>query len=144
MEKIQIKELKKMDEDAQLAYNYVKQFHKEENISIYGCSLGCTFAVKVARDNEPKQLILEAPFYNLVHLASLKFPLIPFKLILKFKFQTNDFIGEKDKLIPVESSHKLVETVKDKKINLVVLEDGTHHNIFSFKSYNDTMGKLLK
>jgi len=144
----------KMYEDAQLAYNYVKQFYKEENISIYGRSLGSTFAVKVAKDNKPKQLILEAPFYNLVHLANLKYPLIPFQWLLKFNFETNSYIndvtcpitifhGDKDKMVPIESSHKLIEFKGEKDINLIVLKDGTHHNVYKYKSYNDAMSKLL-
>lgn len=143
----------KMYEDAQLAYNYVKQFYKEDNISIYGRSLGCTFAVKVAKENNPKQLILEAPFYNLEHLAKHKFPLIPFQWLLKFKFETNSFIndvtcpitifhGDKDKMVPIKSSYKLVESTS-KSINFIVLKDGTHHNVYKYKSYKDTMHKLL-
>ncbi|HBK72481.1 MAG TPA: alpha/beta hydrolase [Flavobacteriaceae bacterium] len=144
----------KMYQDAQLAYDYVKQFFKEENISIYGRSLGCTFAAKVAKENKPKQLILEAPFYSLIDLAQHKLPFLPHRWLLKFKFETNNFIGkincpiaifhgDSDKMIPIESSQKLVETAGEKNIDFIILKNGTHHNISSFKIYKDTMSELL-
>ena len=46
-------------------YRCLNNGFKEENIIVYGLSLGGTFAIRIASENNPKELILEAPFYNL-------------------------------------------------------------------------------
>ena len=61
-----------MYNDALLSYNYVKKQFPEDKIIVYGRSLGTTFATKVASENKPKHVILEAPFYNLHHVSSSK------------------------------------------------------------------------
>jgi len=145
---------KKMYSDALLAYNYIKQFYSEEKISVYGRSLGCTFALKVAAENTPKQLILEAPFYNLTHLSKHKFPLLPYPWLLKFKFNSNTLIekvtcqitifhGDDDSLIPIKSSQKLAAKITKNNLDFITLKGATHHNITKFEVYKKTMIKLL-
>ena len=71
---------KNLYNDALLSYNYVKGHFDEEKITVYGRSLGGTFATFVASQNSPKQLILEAPFYNLLDLSYRKFRLLPYNI----------------------------------------------------------------
>ena len=70
-----------MYKDALLSYDFLKQKFPENKIVVYGRSLGTTFATKVASENNPKQLILESPFYNLSSAVKFQFK-IGFKSIL--------------------------------------------------------------
>ncbi len=145
---------KRMYEDAQLCYDYLKEKYSEDRISIYGRSLGCTFAIKVASQNKPKQLILEAPFYNLKNVAKYHYPYVPYGFLLKYKFTSNKYIknvtckitifhGTKDKVIPIKSSKKLASNANN-KTKYIVIENGTHHNLFDFENYQTTIAKILK
>ena len=51
-----------MYEDAQVFYDYAKNYFPESEIVLYGRSLGTTFATQMAAKNNPDQLILETPF----------------------------------------------------------------------------------
>jgi alpha-beta hydrolase superfamily lysophospholipase len=143
-----------MYKDAQLSYDYIKQVFSEDKITIYGRSLGCTFATKVAGDNHPKQLILEAPFFNLTDLSRSKFRFIPYEQLLRFKFRSNEYIpsvtcpitifhGNKDDLIPMSSGKKLYEVSNKKNTDFVVIDQGTHHNLMEFDLYKDKVKVLL-
>lgn len=142
-----------MYKDALLSYEYVKKQFKEEEIIVYGRSLGTTFAAKVAADNSPKHLILEAPFYSLHNAANHKYKVIP-KFFLNFKFKTYTFIskiqspitifhGNDDKITPFEGSKELFKLIKSSKKEFIPLEKGTHHNVRSYKKYRSTLKTIL-
>ena len=140
--------------DAQLSYDYVKQLYPEEKIVVYGRSLGGTFAIKVGAKNHPKQVILEAPFYNLYHAANFKYKVIP-KFLLNFKFNSNQFIssikspitifhGTEDSTTPIEGSKALFELISAPKKEFVTLDSGTHHNLRSIEKYRTTLKTILE
>lgn len=140
--------------DAQTSYDYVKKVFTEDKITIYGRSLGCTFATKMASQNKPKQLILEAPFYNLTHVANYHYPFMPFNILMNYKFASNKLIGKitckttifhgtNDKVIPFFSGKKLFEKSNKNVTEFITIKDGTHHNLMSFKLYQNTILRLL-
>jgi len=144
-----------MYKDAQACYNYLKDIYSENKISIYGRSLGCTFAVKTAALNNPKQLILESPFYNLKDVAKYHYPFLPFKFLLKYKFNTNEFIsnvlckttifhGTMDKVVPLSSGEKLYKKSNLSITSFFTINGGTHHNLFDFSLYQDEIFTLFK
>ncbi len=143
-----------MYSDAQISYDFLKTKYNENSISIYGRSLGCTFAIKTASQNQPKQLILEAPFYNLLDIVKYHYPLLPFNFLLKYHFKSNQYIadvnckttifhGTKDKVVPLSSGNKLFLKSKKNKTTFVSLENGTHHDLFNFSKYQKTITSLL-
>jgi len=140
--------------DAQLSYEYVKKQFSEDKIIVYGRSLGTTFATKVASENHPKHLILEAPFYNLHHAANFKYKVIP-KFLLNFKFKSNEsiskikspitvFHGTEDKTTPIEGSQNLFKLITTTKKEFIPLKNGTHHNLRSFQEYTTTLKTILE
>ncbi|NOQ92179.1 MAG: alpha/beta hydrolase, partial [Flavobacteriaceae bacterium] len=144
-----------MYKDAQVCYDYLKSRYSENEISIYGRSLGCTFAVRTAALNKPKQLILESPFYNLKDVAKYHYPFLPFKFLLKYKFNTNEYIssipcktiifhGTTDKVVPLSSGKKLYEKSNMSQTSFFAIEGGTHHNLFDFSVYQDEISALFK
>ena len=145
---------KKMYEDALLSYNYVRKFYKEENIVVYGRSLGTTFATKVASEHDPKHVILEAPFYNLHHAANFKYKIIP-QFLLSFKFNSNQIIskikspitifhGTEDETTPIAGSKQLFKLITATKKELVSLQNGTHHNLRDFQKYTTTLKTIFE
>jgi len=139
--------------DALLSYEYVKQKFEEQNIVVYGRSLGTTFATKVASENNPKHLILEAPFYNLHKAANHRYKIVP-GFMFRFKFKTNQLIpkikspitifhGNADKVTPYKGSQQLFELISTQKKEIILLENGTHHNVRDFEDYTNALKSIL-
>lgn len=143
---------KAMYEDALLAYEHVKELFPEEQIVIYGRSLGCTFATRVATQNHPKHLVLEAPFYNMKKGVRFYSKLAP-TFIIKYKFETNKdlpkvqipvtfFHGDADVVTSFEDSKDLFDLGTSKK-DFIAIPEGTHHNLKDFAIYKKRLSEIL-
>lgn len=148
-------EEKAMYSDAEVAYQYVKQIYGEDKIHLYGRSLGCTFATKMASVHHPKQLILEAPFYNLKDPARYHYPFLPYSLLMKYKFESGQFIpnvsckttifhGTDDGVISIASARKLYDVADQSHTEMIELVDGTHHNCSEFGVYKERVTQLME
>ncbi len=141
--------------DANLFYDYVNKKFTEDKIIVYGRSLGTTFASYVASKHKPGQLILETPFYNLTQIAKKRFPLLPVKKLLKYKFPTNNFVkaiqsptiiyhGTDDKVVPYTSGKKLFDLFTKNQITFVTIVGGSHNNLIDFEEYRNSISEVLK
>lgn len=108
--------------DAQLAYDYFKQKYSENHIIIAGYSIGTGIATWLAKENHPKKLMLQAPYYNLKEMTRYRFPFVP-TFLLKYEFDNQEYIknvsceiaiyhGVDDKVIPVEQARLLRKNLK--------------------------------
>lgn len=142
-----------MYKDALLSYNYVKSKFNEEEIVVYGRSLGTTFASKVGEENKPKHIILEAPFFSLHNAANHKYKIVP-KFLLNFKFRTDELVkkisspttifhGTNDKITPYKGSEELYKLLTVSEKELILLENGTHHNVRDFDLYTKALKSIL-
>ena len=140
--------------DAQMVYDYAKSGFSEENIVVYGRSLGCAMATKLASGNGPQQLILETPFYSLEDMARRRFPFLPAKWLLEYRFENNAnigrvscpitiFQGTADNVVPYESAFELYQLIAHKESHFVVIDGGGHNNLSDFKLYHSTITQLL-
>jgi alpha-beta hydrolase superfamily lysophospholipase len=145
---------KKMLEDAQLVYDFVKQKYNENKIVVYGRSLGTTFATKVASENKPNQLILEVPFYNILSAIKYHIKFSP-EFLFKYRFSTNEFIkkvtcpvtffhGTKDGVTNPEDSDKLFDLVNNPLKKLIKIKNGTHGNLRDFEEYRINLKIILE
>ena len=109
---------KAIKRDLQVIYNKIKEKMSEEHIILYGRSLGSGFATKLASMNNPKMLILDAPYYSLTKVTGRYMPFMPLSLLMKYPLPTYKWLkyvqcpihiihGTQDKLIPFKSSIKL-------------------------------------
>ena len=141
-----------LHEDIQIIYNKIKETYKEEDIIVLGYSIGTGLASKIAAENSPKLLILQAPYYSFKEMMSSQYFFPPF--ILKYKFRTDKFLkqchcpvvifhGDKDRIIDYKSSLKLKEEFKD-KIQLIILQGEGHNGITDNQQYNYELRKILK
>ncbi len=117
-------------DDVQTAYDFVRtnKKYKEENIIIVGYSVGTASAAMLASKNNPKTLVLQAPYFSLTDMTKRRFPFVP-TFLLKYEFNTAHFLsqnkvptyifhGTDDRVIPYESSLLIKEYIENKENNL--------------------------
>ncbi|MFK7783206.1 alpha/beta hydrolase [Psychroserpens sp.] len=142
-------------DDAEYCYNYVLQHYSEEDIVIYGRSLGTGVASYLASNHEPKQLILETPYYSILDVAKHRFPIFPVKSLLRYEFPSNEFIravrcpitmfhGTDDAVIPYSSAQKLQSVAPNELTTFITIEGAGHNNLISFENYKEGIIDVLK
>ena len=142
--------------DAQYIFDDLGRRYNPDKIVLYGRSLGCGAAIKVASDNAVKMLILETPYYSLPDVAWSSLPIFPYKYISEFQVpayewlpkvrcQTHVFHGTDDDIIPYSQSQKLIASAKkNPREILTTLQGGHHKGLEKFKEYQTKMDELLK
>ena len=144
---------KEMLNDVQVVYDTLAVQYHESQIIVYGRSLGSGFATKVASDNSPRYLILDAPYYNFAKAVQRFIPILPMRFVLRYQLQTDKWIrkvnchtyiihGSKDWLIPISQSKKL-QQLNPRKITLITIEGGGHNNLPSFPEYHNFLRDIL-
>lgn len=139
--------------DAIYIYEQLAKEYGEGHIVVYGRSIGTGIATKVASEFNPKQLILESPYYNLPDLAKKIFPVAP-SFLLKYKLRNDQMIskvacpitifhGTVDEVIYYKSSLKLEKLIK-KGDKLVPIIGGHHNDLENFEAYRNELGNILK
>jgi alpha-beta hydrolase superfamily lysophospholipase len=142
-----------MYQDAQYIYNWLKERYKEEDIIVYGRSMGSGFAARIAADNQPKTLILDAPYYSFLHLVQRYIPVLPIKAVLKYKIRTDKFVqdvncpvhvfhGTRDWTIPFSAGVRLVRSM-GKNGNLISIRGGGHNNLRNYPKYHEHLYYIL-
>jgi alpha-beta hydrolase superfamily lysophospholipase len=144
---------KALKRDLQKVYDKIKERTSEDRIILYGRSLGSGFATKLASLNNPKMLILDAPYYSLTKVAARYVPFMPLSILLKYPLPTYKWLtyvqcpihiihGTHDKLIPYKSSVKLAQiNPKLTKIHTVI--GGGHKNLNNFESYHKMLDEII-
>lgn len=149
----QIKGEKQFYSDVQSGYNKLKTMYDESKIVVLGCSIGTGPAAKIAAENHPKLLILQAPYYSLTDLTKHIYPIIP-TFILKYKFETNKFLpecrmpvvifhGDQDEVIYYRSSIELKPLLKAAD-TLITLKGQGHNGISSNGQYLREIERILE
>lgn len=144
---------KAIKRDLQLVYNKIKEVTSEDKIVLYGRSLGSGFAAKLASINNPRMLILDAPYYSLTKVTSRYMPFMPLSLLIKYPLPTYKWLkyvqcpihiihGTHDKLIPFKSSVKLSQ-VNPKLTKLHSVIGGGHKNLNNFESYHMMLEEIM-
>jgi alpha-beta hydrolase superfamily lysophospholipase len=139
--------------DVQTAYDEMKKDYAEDKIIVLGYSIGTGPASKIASANEPRLLILQAPYYSLTDVVSRTYAIIP-TFLLRYKLETNKnlrdckipvviFHGDVDEVIYYGSSLKLKDEFKtgDKLITL----RGQGHNQMTYnEDYRRGLREILE
>ena len=140
--------------DMQFVYNELKRQYPEEHLIVYGRSMGSGFATKLAADNHPRYLILDAPYYSFSKVVERFLPILPVRLVLRFHLRTDRWIkrvscpvyilhGTSDWLIPIKHSENL-QKVNPQRITLIRIHGGGHNNLPSFDEYHGFVRDILK
>ena len=114
-------------QDARSAVKWlVKQGVIEENIIIYGESLGTGITTEIAQNKNFAGIILETPFTSMVAAGKSKYPIFPIKLLLKDKYESDKKIknikspvlimhGEEDQIVPFWMGEKMFQMANEPK-----------------------------
>ena len=144
---------KAIKRDMQLVYNRIKQEVAEKYIILYGRSLGSGFATKLASMNNPRMLILDAPYYSLSRVAKKFIPFMPLSLLIKFPMPTYKWLkyvqcpihiihGTDDRLIPYKTSVRL-SRIQPKLTTMHTVIGGGHKDLNTFESYHKMLGEIV-
>lgn len=142
------------NQDMQSVYDYFKATYGENKIIIFGYSLGTGPASALSANNNPKLLILKAPYFNMFELSEKVFPFIPVSLLQKYKFpiaenlqKTNCkvviFHGDSDKKISIDVSYRLKASLKPSD-TLFVLKGQGHNDFIKNPEYLQKLSSIIE
>jgi uncharacterized protein len=145
---------KDMLNDMQYVYDMLLLRYPEHHIIVYGRSIGSGFATKIASDNKPRYLILDAPYYSFLKVAERFLPILPIRFVLRYHLRTDKWIryvnchtyilhGTRDRLIPLRHSEEL-QKINPQKITLIRIHGGRHNNLPKFDEYHNFIRDILK
>jgi uncharacterized protein len=140
--------------DMQFVYDQLCLQFPEDHILVYGRSMGSGFASKLAADNHPRYLILDAPYYSFRKVVERFLPFLPIRFVLRYHLRTDKWIqqvkchtyilhGTKDWLIPLKHSERL-QAINPRRITLIRIHGGGHNNLPSFPEYHNFIRDILK
>jgi len=138
--------------DIQTAYDEIKNEYTEDKIIVLGYSIGSGLASKIASENDPRLLILQAPYYSLTDLMRRSYPIIP-TFLLRYKLDTSKhlkdckmpvviFHGDLDEVIYYGSSLKLQDEFKSHD-TLITLRGQGHNQMTFNEDYRRALREIL-
>ena len=137
--------------DADVMMESVLRGYDAGEVTALGYSVGSGLAARAAQKYGAKWLILIAPYFSLEELAREKMPFVP-KFLIKYKIPTFEFVGgfggavtifhgERDELIGVDNSRRLLKFLKpgDKIYEL----NAGHNDILSLSELWEKLAQRL-
>ena len=118
---------KNLYKDAEAAIKWLNKKNVSNNqIILYGESLGTGVAVEMAKKNDFNSIILESPFTSIENSAKIYYPYLPVRYLLKDRYDSISKIkmvkspimimhGEKDDVVPFSMGKKLFEKANNPK-----------------------------
>tara|TARA_Y100000590_G_scaffold319322_1_gene361365 strand:- start:115 stop:951 length:837 start_codon:yes stop_codon:yes gene_type:complete len=137
-------------EDARSAIRWLESKGiKENNIIIYGESLGTGIATEIAQNKNFAGIILESPFTSMIEAGKTKYPFLPVRFLLKDKYESNKKIknikspilimhGKVDNIVPFYMGKKMYELANDPKYSYFSEYDD------HMMEYNEKLLNVLK
>lgn len=142
-------------QDALQWYAFAKAQYPDLPLTLYGRSLGTTFATYVASKNSCERLILETPFFSIANEAKARFSILPVEALVKYPFKTYSFINEvtapihilhgtADDVVDYTHGKRLYEHIKKPQKELITIPDGGHNNLSDFPMYQQAISEILQ
>jgi uncharacterized protein len=139
--------------DVQMAYNEMLTRYNQDDIIVIGYSLGAAAAAKLAAENNPRMLILQAPYYSMADMKKELYPFFP-DFLVKYKFETFSYMdkinlpvtifhGDQDEVIYYGASLKLQKLFKPGD-QLITLPGQQHNGITDNPEYRKQLVKILR
>ena len=141
-------------EDGKSAINWLlNKGVEEQNIVIYGESLGTGVATHLSQYRNFAGIILETPFTSMIDAAKAFYPYIPVSLLLKDRFDNKNKIkninspllvmhGEVDQIVPFSMGQKIYEIANKPKYSYFTKHD--NHMMEYDKNLINTLNSFLK
>ena len=139
--------------DVQTAYQQLLPEYPEARTVILGYSVGTGPAAWLAAQQHPRLLVLQAPYFSLRDMAARNYPFVP-GLLVRYPMPTNELVqrvrapvvlfhGDRDQVIPCESSVRLAALLKPTD-KLVVLPGVGHNGMTDSPAYQREIASLLR
>ena len=137
-------------EDARSAIEWLKEKGiNENNIIIYGESLGTGIATEISQNKNFAGVILESPFTSMIAAGKDKYLYLPVRFLLKDKYESDKKIknikspilvmhGKVDKIVPFYMGKKIYELANEPKY--FYFSEYDNHMM----EYNENLLKVLK
>jgi len=137
-------------EDGESAINWLKRKGlKDNDIVLYGESLGTGIAIHIAQNHKFAGVILESPFTSMVDAAKNVYPYFPIRFLLKDKYESDKKIknlkspilimhGKEDKIVPFWMGKKMYKLANEPKYSYFSEKDN------HMMEYNEKMILVLK
>ena len=141
--------------DALAWYDLLAESYGEENIIVYGRSLGSGLAVPVAAARSPRALVLESPFANLLDVARHYLAILPYRWLLRYHFKNDEamagvkcpvyiFHGKRDPLVPYSSALRLYASIPvDVHRELISFAKGYHSDLGGYARFRRKLRGIL-
>lgn len=133
--------------DAKMAYDaLVANGVDADDVIVYGESLGSSVATQVAAEKRVGGLILDAPYTSTVDLAALHYPQLPFRWLMRDRYETLRYIGkvtapllivhgEEDDVVPVAMGRAVFKAANAPK-EIQTFPGAGHGDHYLFGSYD--------
>ncbi|NUQ24122.1 MAG: alpha/beta fold hydrolase [Saprospiraceae bacterium] len=139
--------------DAQMLYRELLKLYPEQQIVVYGRSLGSGIAARVASWNRPRMLILDSPYFSFFHQIKRYAFFLPLGFLLRYQIRTDFYLkkiespvfilhGNRDRLIPYRHS-QMLQKINPALIQLFTIDGGGHNNLPDFPAYHEYLYDLL-
>lgn len=139
--------------DAQTVYKWLSKEYPEQQIVVYGRSLGSGIGARLASWNDPRMLILDSPYFSFYHQIRQYGWWLPLRYLLRYHLRTDQFLkkvtcpiyiihGNKDRLISYAQGKRLHEISADRS-TLITIEGGGHNNLPNFPEYHEHLYDIL-
>lgn len=140
-------------EDALTVFKYIQQHYTDNQIVVFGRSMGSAFASRVAVEGNVQMLILETPFYSMRHLFYTYYPFLPPIFFFKYHFFNHRYLrqvqcpiyifqGTKDWLVPYKCAARLKKWLKPTD-EFITIPGGGHNNLLFYDIYNRKLQEIL-
>lgn len=146
-----IKNQDQLFSDVQLTYDAMTKNYPEKDIVVIGYSMGSGISAHLASENNPRKLILQAPYFSMVDMMQNDYPIVP-TFLLNYKLETNEYLlncdmpvvlfhGSKDEVIPYSHAVRLKKVKKGTK--LIKLPGQEHNDLGENKKFLRRLPSVL-
>jgi pimeloyl-ACP methyl ester carboxylesterase len=140
-------------QDALACYRDLRRTWPDSSIAVYGRSLGSAAATYTASAANCKLLFLETPFSSIPDVASSYVPFLPRVLFFSYVLDNKHYLdkvkcpvwvvaGDRDRVVPLESSLRLKPVLKEGD-EWLLIENGTHYNLRNFEEYQTALTRAF-
>jgi fermentation-respiration switch protein FrsA (DUF1100 family) len=143
-------------QDARTAWNYLIKDRgiRDEDIVLFGRSLGGVVASRLATEMQPAALIIESTFSSARAMADEIFPILSRVVFLRFRFNTEANIKKvhspvlvlhspNDEIIPFRQGQKVFKAANEPKTFFEMTGDHNYGFIRSQPAYGQALGTFI-
>lgn len=140
--------------DADAAWNYLRDARGENDIVVFGRSLGASVAARLAARQQPSALIVESSFTSVPDIAQELYPWLPARWLSRLRHATHAYIKDvscpvlvvhsrDDEIIPFHHGEAIYAAAPEPRTLLEL--KGTHNDAFirDERVYLDGLRKFL-